>query len=210
MTDDQRNRRPIKTRSSPWAQRAAAWLARSKVSPDQISLFSIVFAAAGAAALLWYPRPLGWLVCAACIQGRLLCNLLDGMVAVEGGKQTSLGQLYNEFPDRVTDFVFIIALGYAVSLPWLGWLGALAAAMTAYVRAFGGALGLPQDFRGPMAKPQRMAVMTGGCVLGAIEQAAFGTIWVPTAASVLIALGSLVTCATRSRAIAAQLRRNRS
>lgn len=210
MTEDSGDRRPLKTRSNPWAQRAAAGLARSRVSPNQISLFSVVFAAAGAAVLLLYPRPLGWLVCAVCVQGRLLCNLLDGMVAVEGGKQTPLGQLFNELPDRVTDVVFLVALGYAVSLPWVGWLGAVGAVLTAYVRAFGGALGLPQDFRGPMAKPHRMAVMTAGCVLGAIELAVFGTIWAPTAASALIALGSLVTCVTRSRAIAAHLRAGRA
>ena len=45
---------------------------------------------------------------------------------------------------------------------WLGWLGALAAAVTAYIRVLGGSLGLPQDFRGPLAKPHRMVVMTSG------------------------------------------------
>ena len=48
-------------------------------------------------------------------------------------------------------------------------LGALAAAVTAYIRVLGGSLGLPQDFRGPMAKPHRMAVLTIACVLGAFE-----------------------------------------
>jgi phosphatidylglycerophosphate synthase len=75
---------------------------------------------------------------------------------VEGGKQSPVGALYNEFPDRVADSIFLVALGYAALYPWLGWLAALLAAMTAYVRASGGSLGLAQDFRGPMAKPHRM------------------------------------------------------
>jgi len=82
----------------------------------------------------------------------------------------------------------------------------LAAALTAYVRVFGGSLGLPQDFRGPMAKQQRMAVMTGGCILAAIEQAATGTVYVLIGTACIIALGALVTCLTRSHAIAIQLR----
>jgi phosphatidylglycerophosphate synthase len=67
------------------------------------------------------------------------------MVAVEHGRKTPLGVLYNEFPDRVADSVILVALGYACEVPWLGWLSALGAALTAYVRVFGGALGFAQD-----------------------------------------------------------------
>lgn len=146
------------------------------------------------------------LICALCIQGRLICNLLDGMVAIEGGKKSVLGALYNEFPDRIADSIFIIALGYATPFPFLGWLGALAAALTAYVRVFGGSLGLPQDFRGPMAKQHRMAVMTLACVLGAVENHLYATGWALLAALVMIALGSLLTCITRTLAMARLLR----
>ena len=209
MSNAGSNRRPIKARSSAWAQKAASFLARTNVSPNQISVASVFFAVIGAAILVWYPVPVGLLGCAVAIQGRLVCNLVDGMVAVEGGKKSPLGQLYNEFPDRVADSFLIVALGYAIDLPFIGWLGALAAALTAYVRVFGSSLGLPQDFRGPMAKQHRMAVMTGGCVLGAIEQTSVGTMYVLIVASFVIALGSLATCLTRSHAIAVQLRQNK-
>ncbi|HJY78815.1 MAG TPA: CDP-alcohol phosphatidyltransferase family protein [Burkholderiales bacterium] len=199
------NRRPIRARSSAWAQRGAALLARSGISPNQISVASIAFAGAGAAALGWSPNVPGLVICALGVQGRLICNLLDGMVAVEGGKKSPLGQIYNEFPDRVADSLLIVALGYAIDAAWLGWLGALAAALTAYIRVFGGSLGLAQDFRGPMAKQHRMAVLTGGCLLGAAEIAVSGTQYALQAAAWIIAVGSLVTCATRTRAIARQL-----
>jgi phosphatidylglycerophosphate synthase len=134
-----------------------------------------------------------------------LCNLLDGMVAVEGGKGSPLGRIYNEFPDRATDTLFIVALGDAAGEPWLGWLGAVFAIGTAYVRVFGGSLGLTQDFRGPVAKQQRMAIMTAACLLAIGE-----TYWHPQryallSGAALIAAGSLITCATRTRAIARQL-----
>lgn len=204
--DDSASRRPIKARSSAWAQGFSGWLARRDVTPNQISVASVVFAGLGAGALFVEPRVAGLLLCALAIQARLICNLLDGMVAVEGGKQSALGQLYNEFPDRVADSLLIVALGYAIQWPALGWFGALAAALTAYVRVFGGALGLAQDFRGPMAKQHRMAVMTVGCVIGAIEQVWWGSNYALLVAAVVIAVGAVATCITRTNAIAAQLR----
>ncbi|CAA9221549.1 MAG: Phosphatidylinositol phosphate synthase-related protein, partial [uncultured Chloroflexia bacterium] len=112
---------------------------------------------------------------------------------------------YNEFPDRIADSLLIVALGYAVLHPWLGWLGALLAALTAYVRVFGGSLGEAQAFHGPMAKQHRMAVLTAACVVGAAEMHYSGTRHVLLIASIAIAAGSLLTCITRTRTIAAQL-----
>jgi len=206
MTGTESNRRPIAARGSAWAQRFAAALARSAVTPNQISVASIVFAAIGAALLIECPSAAGLVLCALCIQLRLICNLLDGMVAMEGGKASAAGKIYNEFPDRIADSVLIVAAGYACGYPWLGWLGALLAALTAYVRVFGGSLGLVQDFRGPFAKQQRMAVLTLGCVLGAAETFWHAERYALLAASALIAAGSSLTCITRTRAIAAQLR----
>ena len=205
MTDSDANRRPIAARDTGWARALAAYLARTSVTPNQISVASVPFAALGSAALAWRPGMAGYLACVICIQLRLLCNLVDGMVAVEGGKGSPLGRIYNEFPDRIADSLLIVALGYASTAPWLGWLGALFAIGTAYVRVFGGSIGLVQDFRGPMAKQQRMAIMTIAC-LGAIgESFLHPQRYALLIGAALIAAGSLVTCATRTRAIARQL-----
>jgi phosphatidylglycerophosphate synthase len=204
-------RRPLTSRSTRWAASLSAAAVRGGLTADGISILSLVFAVAGAAGLLWLDRPWGYVVCAVGVQLRLLCNLLDGMVAIEGGRKSKLGALYNEVPDRVADSLFIVALGYAIGAPWLGWLGALAAAITAYIRVLGGTLGLAQDFRGPMAKPHRMAVLTAGCLLAIIEfygfEPASGAPRSLLAAAWVIALGSIFTCGTRLRAIAQQLRR---
>ena len=152
----------------------------------------------------------GLVVAAICVQLRLLCNLLDGMVAIEGGRRSAVGALFNEIPDRIADSLFIVALGYAIDTAWLGWAGALAAAVTAYIRVLGGSLGLPQDFRGPQAKPHRMAVLTAGCLIGAIELYFAPTQWALTAAAWFIMAGSVLTCGTRTWAIAVLLRRRGS
>ena len=199
------NRRPIAARGSGWATSLAAALARSSITPNQISMLSVFFAAVGAAVLAWTPSPLALLLCAVGVQLRLACNLLDGMVAMEGGKKTATGAIYNEFPDRIADSLLIVALGYGAGMPWLGWLGALLAALTAYVRVFGGSLGQAQDFRGPMAKQHRMAVLTIACVIGAAEMHWNHSRYALVVAAILIAAGSLLTCITRTRAIASQL-----
>lgn len=195
------DRRPLKVRGNLLVQRIARTLAQHGITPNQISSASIVFAALGAVSLLaggWY-----WLAAAACIQLRLLCNLFDGMVAVEYGKATALGAVYNEFPDRIADSLLLVAAGYAVAMPSLGWLAALAAALTAYVRVFGAACGLGHDFRGPMAKQHRMAVLTACCV--AAPFLPFGALPL-IGGLVLVAALSLVTCVTRTLHLCAQLK----
>jgi phosphatidylglycerophosphate synthase len=203
---DSANRRPLASRSTRWARFLADTLVRLGVSPNTISVASILFAAIGAYLLVRMPTITGLVGAAVCVQLRLVCNLLDGMVAIEGGRRSATGGLYNEIPDRVADSLLIVALGYAADVPWAGWLGALAAAVTAYIRVLGGSLGLPQDFRGPMAKQHRMAALTLGCLVGACETWIDQSHWALTAAACLIAVGAIVTCCTRTLAIARQLR----
>lgn len=198
-------RRPLKSRSTAWARWLARRIAGTTITPNQISLVSIGFALVGGLLLLRPDWPVALMFAAICIQLRLLCNLIDGMVAVEGGKGTPVGALYNEIPDRVADSLLLIGAGYGLGLPALGWLAALLAALTAYVRALGGSLGLPQDFRGPQAKPQRMALLTAGCLLAALETGWRGSHYSLAIALGLIVVGTVWTLVRRTRAIATQL-----
>lgn len=210
---EKENRRPLRSRESGLLRGIASRLAATAITPNQISVASMMFAAGGAVALLWLsPFWAALLLCVLGTQLRLLCNLFDGLVAVEGGKASAVGALYNEYPDRVADSVLIVALGYAAGHAWLGWLGALLAALTAYIRLSGGALGLPQSFRGPLAKQQRMAVLSAGCVAQIVETYVLSpaTRWSLLVACALIAGGSLLTCVLRTRDIASLLRARES
>jgi len=198
-------RRPIAARSSAWARLLATRLANSSVTPNQISILSIVVSALGGLAMVAGGTWWSWIVAALCVQLRLICNLLDGMVAIEGGRSSATGALYNEFPDRISDSLLLVPMGYAAGWPWLGWLAALLAALTAYVRVFGGALGQQQAFDGIMAKQRRMAALTIGLVAQAVETPAFGTRYALLAAGIVIAVGSLLTCVSRTRSIVRRL-----
>jgi len=173
--NDIEGRRPLKVRQTGIAVKLAAWLAAKDINPNQISVASMFFALLCAGCLLMLPRVSGiglWifpLAAALFIQCRLLCNLFDGMVAVEGGKSTPAGELFNDLPDRIADPLILVCAGYAatgiVFMPIMGWLAGLLAIMTAYVRLLAVSAGAPMLFQGPMAKQQRMAVMTVACVL---------------------------------------------
>ena len=208
MTDATKSRRPLRSRNRAWAIGAAAWLAPSGATPNAISLASILFAAIAAAALIAgrsaneILHGILMLGAAAGIQLRLLCNLLDGMVAVEGGCGSKSGEVYNDAPDRAADAILFVAAGYA--LPWtawgsaLGWAAALLAVLTAYVRLLGGALGQPQDFTGPMAKQHRMFVLTVACLGEILQALVFDSRgWVLAGALAVIAVGSALTIARR-------------
>ncbi|KFN50772.1 CDP-alcohol phosphatidyltransferase family protein [Arenimonas composti] len=201
-----KNRRPLASRDTGWARRMAAALVRAKASPDLISFASVPVALVGAGALLALEAPWGPLLCAVMVQLRLLCNLLDGMVAVEGGRGGPTGALWNELPDRVADSVLVIALGYAAGSPALGWAGALFAALTAYVRATGGALGFEQDFSGMFAKPRRMFVLTVACLIASFQPFWRDSVFALDAGAWIIAVGSLLTCIGRTQRLAAKLR----
>jgi phosphatidylglycerophosphate synthase len=116
-------RRPIAARNSGFAQKLTQVLLKTSVTPNQISVASIACSALGAAALVYAPAyPLLYVVAILGIQLRLLCNLLDGMVAVEGGRGSPVGALYNEVPDRIADTLLLVAMGYAAGSSWLGRL----------------------------------------------------------------------------------------
>jgi phosphatidylglycerophosphate synthase len=207
-------RRPIAARESRWAVALAAYLARLNVSPNSISVLSVVFATVAGLSLLAtrfldqvWAQFLLFALAAVGIQCRLLCNMLDGMVAVEGGRASRSGEVFNDFPDRLADPIVLVCAGYAAGGigPSLGWAAALLAVMTAYVRVLGRSLGSDVHFTGPMAKQHRMAVMTTACVVAAPLALWQWQQLVLFAALIVVAVGSLLTVGRRLRRIVREL-----
>lgn len=201
------SRRPLKSRGTAWARALASMLLRTGVTADQVSVLGIGCAVLGSLAILVAPHEPWWYAFAALsIQLRLLCNMLDGLVAVEGGRKSPLGALYNEMPDRLEDSLLLTAFGHAAGLLWLGLLASLLAAVTAYVRLLGGTLGHAQDFGGPMAKPHRMAALTLTALLAGLEASFIGSALVLPVGLAVITLFTGWTIVRRTRALAARLR----
>lgn len=211
MTGD---RRPLASRNTRWAQAIARRLASMNVKPNRISQASML-AAAFAGLAFWLTgetqdgvRVTLFIAAALFCQLRLLCNLFDGMVAVEGGKGEADGPFWNEFPDRVADVFIFVGAGYGIGAPALGFAAAAFAVLTAYVRELGRANGAPSDFSGPMAKQHRMATITLAAVLSAFEGLWLGDGEILWAALLLISIGAALTALVRARRQIAWLRHN--
>jgi phosphatidylglycerophosphate synthase len=211
-------RRPIAVRSSGWAQKIAGELVRQKVHPNTISVLSVFFATIAGASMIWARQQtpaaslLLFVLAGVMIQARLLCNLFDGMVAVEGGMGSKSGEIYNELPDRLADSVTLICAGYAAGPsaygPVLGWAAALGSVLTAYVRALGASAGAGQQFCGPMAKQQRMFITTLACLVAGVESLQG---WAPRAliaALALIVFGTAYTTMRRTGRIVSALEKS--
>ncbi len=211
MAQDE-NRRPLASRDSGWARTIARRLSAASVTPNQISMASMLMAAVAGLAFWQAGTATGGarvallLVAALFCQFRLLCNLFDGMVAIEGGKQEPDGPFWNEFPDRVADILIFVGVGYGVGLPAIGWAAGAFAVLTAYTRELGRNCGLPADFSGPMAKQHRMAVITAAAVLSLAEPLWSGHNQVLVGALWLIAIGAAITAIRRAANIVRQLR----
>ncbi|RJL04781.1 CDP-alcohol phosphatidyltransferase family protein [Paracoccus siganidrum] len=206
------NRRPLASRQTGWAASVTRWLTGTSVTPNQISQAGMV-AALLAGAAFWGAGSAGGatrvalLVAAGLfVQLRLLCNLFDGMVAVEAGRGAPDGGFWNEFPDRVSDLLILMGAALAVGDPALGWAAAGMAFLTAYLRELGVNCGAGADFSGPMAKQHRMAVMTGAAGLSLFEPLLGWHGQVLNAALWIVALGAGLTVLRRAWRLVARLR----
>ena len=190
------------------SKRLASRLARAGWTPNQISVAGVCAAlvagmAFGVTSLMPEWARVWFLLGAVLVQARLLANMLDGMVAVEFGKASPVGELYNEVPDRLSDILILVGLGYAAGgSVALGWAAAVAAVLTAYVRAQAAVAGAPQEFCGPMAKPQRMFLITVAAIYCVVTPASWqpvteGGYGIAAGCVLVVFLGSVATAARR-------------
>ena len=187
---------------------------RLGLKPNLVSLASILCAAAAGCAMLLASRQqpawVFWLLAALGVQLRLFCNMMDGLLAVEGGLKSPTGEMFNELPDRIDDALILVPLGYAGGSEWsiaLGWAAACGAVGTAYIRAMGASMTGSHDFRGPMAKPHRMAAVTLVCLaMTALNLTSSHHPPVLAWGLAVINAGIAVTCFRRIRHLASALK----
>ncbi|MFT5121613.1 MAG: phosphatidylglycerophosphate synthase [Kiritimatiellia bacterium] len=197
---DEENRRPLKSRSWPLADGLSSGLVRLGVTANAVSVVGMLIGIAAGVLFTRTPNHASFFYLAAfAVQMRLLCNLLDGMVAVKSETASRVGELFNEIPDRIADSAILVGFGFALnSEPLLGALATAAAIFVAYVRAFGASLDLGQDFCGPFAKPHRMFTITLAAIICGINpDLAIAGMAFPVFALWLLIAGSLFTAARR-------------
>lgn len=208
------SRRDVKSRGKEIFHKMAASLIKVGLMPNHISIASIGFGALGAYGFyqisqgaLGFGSGLAFLG----IQLRLICNLIDGLMAVEGKLSSPQGELYNDVPDRFSDWFLILGVGFVIKdfyYGWdLAWAASVFAILTAYIRVLGASQQVGHDFGGPMAKQHRMALLNLGIIANLIEQSVLqqGTCYSFYVVIVLVLLGSALTCFKRLSRISKSL-----
>ncbi len=187
----------------PWfvrrLRRVEDALVARRVSADALTYAAVGVAATtgaviAAGALL--DRPIVWLAVGPLVLVRLALNALDGSVARRTGSARPFGQALNEVCDRVADACVIAPIAL-VAPPALA-LGALVAAFAA---SFTGVIALgvtgTRDYRGPMGKADRMAVVAVGGVLAVWWSLAWDV------ACIVLLCGAVTTAVSRLRRLRA-------
>ena len=207
------SRREVKSRDRTLFHKLSRGLIQIGLMPNHVSIASVLFALLGAYGFYLIGNNQFWLgvvISLLGIQVRLLCNLMDGLMAVEGKLSSPQGELYNDVPDRFSDWFLLLGSGFAIQeypYSWeLVWTASILAVFTAYIRVLGASQGVGHDFGGPMAKQHRMAILNMGVVGVIVENFYFdGSRYSLYGCVIIIAMGSLVTACLRLNRIAARL-----
>jgi CDP-diacylglycerol--glycerol-3-phosphate 3-phosphatidyltransferase len=146
-----------------------ASLARSGVTPNQVTLATMALSLAYGAALAWSPGTAGlWFGLPLFLLLRMALNAIDGMLATATGRKTSLGALLNELCDQISDAALYLPFALAAGvLPSLAVLVAVVALLAEFAGVLAQAIGVARRFDGPMGKSDRafafglLALLTG-------------------------------------------------
>jgi CDP-diacylglycerol--glycerol-3-phosphate 3-phosphatidyltransferase len=154
------------------AARSITGLARTRISPDALTLAGVTLGAA--AAVLVYLENRGeilffWLGAAVFLTGSLL-DILDGALARASGKGTPFGAFLDSTFDRISEVLVLGAIALVFAREGRTWALAFTIAgiagsfLVSYTRARAEALGLRGDV-GIGSRAERVVVITCGLVL---------------------------------------------
>ena len=168
---------------------------RRHVSPDALTGMGLALAFCASAAIVagavW---PLVWVAVLPINIARLAMNALDGSVARSVGVETDRGAVANELSDRLADLL-LMAPAFIVAPFWVATVAMVSVLFAEYLPMLGWAVHGIRRFVGPMGKPDRVLVVSLGCLVG---------IWISGAVGVsygVVAAGSLVTVWVRVRVL---------
>jgi CDP-diacylglycerol--glycerol-3-phosphate 3-phosphatidyltransferase len=180
-------------------------LARSGVTPNQVTVAALVMSVlAGAAIALWPCSPWPLLALPVVLLARMALNAVDGMLAREHALTSPLGAILNEVGDVTADAALYLPLGLAPALDArLVVAAVVVAGLTELVGVTAATVGASRRYDGPMGKSDRAFWFS----LVAVGVAAWpsGARWM-NALVAGIAFGSAVTVVNRTRAALREIR----
>jgi CDP-diacylglycerol--glycerol-3-phosphate 3-phosphatidyltransferase len=154
------------------ASRSISGLARTRVTPNALTVSGVLLCALASILVLFENRheiAFYWLAATVFVVGSLL-DVLDGALARAGGKATPFGAFLDSTTDRVTEGFMLTAIAYVLARhhhPVFVAVAVTAVAgsfLVSYTRARAEALGLRGDV-GIGSRAERVVVITAGLVL---------------------------------------------
>lgn len=179
---------------------ATAWLVRTRIHPNAISTAGfVVTVVAGLFYHLDHVRTAGLFV----LLGGL-CDIFDGRVARESGRDSKFGAFYDSTLDRISEIAVFVGLlslyntyGTQLADIWMIYVILLATGgslMVSYTRAKAEALGIPCNV-GMMQRAERIVLLGLGSIL-------FGLMWNGAVLSwVIVALAVLTNVTAIQRVV---------
>lgn len=141
-------------------------LVRQKASPNALSVVGLILGVAAGFFFAWgkpWPAALFVFLCG-------LFDILDGKVAVNSGRRSLFGAIFDSSLDRYSEFFIYLGLAYYLRHHWGLWLTfftLLGSFMVSYTRARAEGLGLAGNV-GLMQRAERMILLIAGAIAGAI------------------------------------------
>jgi phosphatidylinositol phosphate synthase len=154
------------------ATRSISGLARTRVTPNALTVSGVALCAAASVLVLFENRNellFFWLGAVVFVAGSVL-DILDGALARAGGKTTPFGSFLDSTTDRVSEGFMLAAIAYVFAREGQDVFVVVAVAAVAgsflvsYTRARAEALGLRGDV-GIGSRAERVVVITAGLVL---------------------------------------------
>lgn len=160
-----------------WVHDLGRFLAQHNVTPNDISLLGVMFAATAGVAFYFSLQPdaidrvLLLLLAAATIQMRRLSGRLHAIVLRES-VQPRPHAIFYDFPNRIAEALILVPAGYAVqNLPFgleLAWSAAFLGLFSAYVGQMGS--GVPEPKSRMTIKNLPMTLLSAASVLSVFDR----------------------------------------
>ena len=163
-----------------WTHNLGRFLAQHNVTPNDISLLGVIFAATAGAAFYFSLQPdvmdraLLLLLAAAAIQMRGLSGRLHAIVSRES-VQPRPHAIFYDFPNRIAEALILVPAGYAVqNLPFgleLAWSAAFLGLFNAYVGQMGS--GVPETKGRMTIKNLPMMLLSAASALSVFDRVVY-------------------------------------
>ena len=128
-----------------------------KVSPNTLSVISLMFAIGAFTALVLISEAMALLIAATCIILNGFFDALDGRVAKLSGKATPRGDLVDHVIDRLADFFILSGISLSgFTDVRIGLLALGSVLIASYMGTQSQALGLKRDYGGILGRAERI------------------------------------------------------